>query len=1324
MLAGQVAAFFVNGYGGEAIPVDTFNHLIGVHNNFLGTPDQFGLDGGPFETNWNSPDPTIESGNPGNGSMLITSLLSFASGVPVAGLIAGLLAVPSPATDNQFVDALTSKLESDYDDDDIIILIGHSFGADSVLQVAQNLNGIREIDLLATLDRVGTGGFRSPLVGGVTANVKYFYNRWQRNGAFPFDFGSSDSRFAVNDGAIGSDFGITDQKEQSTSRNADGSRRRHGCSALDTAFGDCDVILVTPPLPDLPFLKFSSDNLQHDVFPLDDLIQTELSQIIDGLIPQAPVVSINIQPGTNVDEGTLLTLDGSATVDPNPGDTISYQWSVVSTTGDLSATSTASISNANQRIATISLGDNGTVTFRLTATDNTGRSSSQDIVATGNNVPPTVFPVSNPPIGVRGHHLRAGASFTDPGFLDTHDIAWDFGDGNSLPFRQTNDFAGLNLAPIHEYKSNGTFTILATIRDDDGGIGSNTGSIEIRAVALIPRPNNPGILDLQIGGTTGNDQITIGLGGSGGVDVTINGVFQGNFDPNGDVLIRGQEGNDTITVQGDVGDPVKVFGGEENDKLVLQNDASVEFDGGSQTDTVDLSSLSSQSVVVTGLGTVDGFNQAATNGTFSNTNSIIGSSASPDSLTGLDADASWTVTNNSYVSGGRSLEFSNFEILNGGSATDVFNVRSNSSAKQLNGNGGNDQFNIGNGDLDAISAELTVNGGPGNNDQLSVDDSTNHSGNAFIVTKDQIKRTGAADIIYGTIERATISAGDGGDTFEVLSTLYKTPLFVNGNGAADAFHIAKGDLDEIAGVVTIKARGGSGDRAFLDDSGTVAMVSYVVTPASVTSTRSPEAPVEQPERNFGGVTFDGTLELMRLDGTDAPNTFDVYPSLHTEYYIDGNLPAPGTVCSAAGDFLRLHTEGTTGRRLELTAPGSGNGRWTFTSGHKDVNFESIERFNHVERLAVGTEAGRFSRPTVKVYDAETLEELFEFEAYESTYRGGVRVATGDIDQDGIPDIITAPGRVHEPIIRVFDGLDGTLLQEFTAYEGPFPFGVYVDVGDVTGDLCDDIVTVPGRGVTEVRVFRNDDFGDGFTWIDTFNAFPTSFIGGGTVSIADMNGDGPEDIIIGSGSGMAATVKVFDAATLDGTLVSHVIVREPEHRGGVNVASGNLVAESKEPADKESAPSAVVVTTSNDEPDSAEAENAAAVQSSELAGAAFTNDGSDEAALPDFIVGPGPGPRGASRVDFFASSLPLNTPPLNRSPDVSVTAYADPVYNLRAPVRLVGKDHDQDGEVDDIYAAQGSDGKSARIRAINFLFANFVDSLFEDDDEYHNGFFLG
>ena len=71
---------------------------------------------------------------------------------------------------------------------------------------------------------------------------------------------------------------------------------------------------------------------------------------------------------------------------------------------------------------------------------------------------------------------------------------------------------------------------------------------------------------------------------------------------------------------------------------------------------------------------------------------------------------------------------------------------------------------------------------------------------------------------------------------------------------------------------------------------------------------------------------------------------------------------------------------------------------------------------------------------VSVRDLKTGAPRFQFFAYDPSFRGGVRVATADVNGDGFPDIITAAGPGGGAHVKVFDGTNRKLITSFYAYD--------------------------------------------------------------------------------------------------------------------------------------------------------------------------------------------------------------------------------------------------------------------------------------------------
>src|SRR5205807_2153457 len=99
-------------------------------------------------------------------------------------------------------------------------------------------------------------------------------------------------------------------------------------------------------------------------------------------------------------------------------------------------------------------------------------------------------------------------------------------------------------------------------------------------------------------------------------------------------------------------------------------------------------------------------------------------------------------------------------------------------------------------------------------------------------------------------------------------------------------------------------------------------------------------------------------------------------------------------------------------------------------------------------------------------------EKFGYMAYETTFTGGVRVAAGDVNNDGIADVMTVPGPGGGPLVRIWDGRTGALIREWFAYDSALRTGLFVAAGDTSGDGLADVITAPDAGTgPEVKVFN-------------------------------------------------------------------------------------------------------------------------------------------------------------------------------------------------------------------------------------------------------------
>ncbi len=168
--------------------------------------------------------------------------------------------------------------------------------------------------------------------------------------------------------------------------------------------------------------------------------------------------------------------------------------------------------------------------------------------------------------------------------------------------------------------------------------------------------------------------------------------------------------------------------------------------------------------------------------------------------------------------------------------------------------------------------------------------------------------------------------------------------------------------------------------------------------------------------------------------------------------------------------------------------------------------------------------------------------------YGASYRSGVYVAVGNFDGDADQDIVVGPGSSNQPV-RVIDyatsanNSAGTTIASFTPFyqagqASKYTNGVRVASGDTDGDGLDDEVVVstvsPQAALVQVFNYQPGTVQSGGKVVAT-NAIltnqivPSSLAGKGAfVAVGgDLNFDGQEDIIVGTGTGKAR-FQIFDA----------------------------------------------------------------------------------------------------------------------------------------------------------------------------------------------------
>jgi len=221
----------------------------------------------------------------------------------------------------------------------------------------------------------------------------------------------------------------------------------------------------------------------------------------------------------------------------------------------------------------------------------------------------------------------------------------------------------------------------------------------------------------------------------------------------------------------------------------------------------------------------------------------------------------------------------------------------------------------------------------------------------------------------------------------------------------------------------------------------------------------------------------------------------------------------------------------------------GRGRLNIASAINDV---SLQLNDKVSRIIVAPAAS--SSQPIKILDTKG-KKISEFYAFGINFPAGINVASGDLDNDGSPEIVAVPEKGGQSAVKIFN-YQGKLVGQFIAWNKSFNAGLRVAVGNVDNDKAGEIIVATGTGVSsEIKVFSAQG-----VLKYKFKPYAAGFRGGVNLAVGDIDGDGLAEIVTGAGSNGGPHVRIFSG---QGKLKGQFMAYENNFRGGVQVAVGNI-----------------------------------------------------------------------------------------------------------------------------------------------------------------------
>jgi hypothetical protein len=191
-----------------------------------------------------------------------------------------------------------------------------------------------------------------------------------------------------------------------------------------------------------------------------------------------------------------------------------------------------------------------------------------------------------------------------------------------------------------------------------------------------------------------------------------------------------------------------------------------------------------------------------------------------------------------------------------------------------------------------------------------------------------------------------------------------------------------------------------------------------------------------------------------------------------------------------------------------------------------------------------------------------------------TFRGGARVAVGDINGDKTPDLAVGAGFLGGPVVEIHNGTaiakgDFTTLigSGFFAFPGTdsttLRNGVFLAIGDLNGDGFGDLIAGGGPGggprvlTLSGKFLATGDVNGAYgAPVTNFFAGPDTARGGIRVAAADVDGDGRADLLTASGDAQPAQILVYLGKNITST--TPPVDQDLTVFGGATLANGVYV----------------------------------------------------------------------------------------------------------------------------------------------------------------------
>ena len=220
----------------------------------------------------------------------------------------------------------------------------------------------------------------------------------------------------------------------------------------------------------------------------------------------------------------------------------------------------------------------------------------------------------------------------------------------------------------------------------------------------------------------------------------------------------------------------------------------------------------------------------------------------------------------------------------------------------------------------------------------------------------------------------------------------------------------------------------------------------------------------------------------------------------------------------------------------------GNGRLNV---NRAVEMAKEKLHSHMGRLIINPTSGNLAEASKVV--AANGDKVYELK--KEILKPGVKFFAGDVNGDGLEELVVAASKNEEPKIKIYNH-QGVFISEFLAMDKNFRGGLNISLEDLDNNGLEEIIVTPASaGRLEVKVF---DYQGSLK--NQFFVAGNNLRGGLNVAAGDLDGKGQKQIVVAFGLELEPQVRIFNS---HGNLLGVFLAYEKNFRGGVNLAVANL-----------------------------------------------------------------------------------------------------------------------------------------------------------------------